>query len=54
VYVSFIKLLSKTKDTRTQMFGFLPGPKPLPLGEENPCINSSYRDSIDEYQDHDP
>lgn len=35
------------------MFSYLLWPKPLPLGAENPCVNSSYRDSIDEYQDHD-
>lgn len=36
------------------MFGFLQGSKPLLLWEENPCVNSSYIDSIDEYEDHDP
>jgi len=37
VSVYFIKLLSKLKDTKTQIFFLLLGPKPLPLGEENPC-----------------
>ena len=53
--ISMCKLTSsncyQTKETRTQMVGYLLGPKPLPLGEENPCVNSYYRDSIDEYQD---
>lgn len=37
VYVSFSKLLSKQKRQEHKVFGFLLGPKPLPLGEENPC-----------------
>jgi len=54
VYVNFIKILWKQKRQEHKCFSFLSGPKPLPLGEENPCVNYSYRDSIDEYQDHDP
>jgi hypothetical protein len=44
----------QNKETRTQDVGFLPGPKPLPLGEENPHKILLIEIPIDEYQDHDP
>jgi len=36
------------------MFYFFPGPKPLPLGEENLDKIILIEIPIDEYQDHDP
>jgi len=44
----------QNKETRTQYVGILPGPKPLPLGEENPHKILLIEIPIDEYQDHDP
>ena len=46
--------ITKIQETRTQYVGFLLGPKPLPIGEENPQKIILIEIPIDEYQDHDP
>lgn len=45
VYYLVHQIATQKKETRTQDVGILLGPKPLPLREENPHKNSSYRDS---------
>jgi len=42
----------QNKETRTQEVGIQPGPKTLPLGEENPHIILLIEILIDEHQDH--
>jgi len=54
VYFLLYLEVTKIQETRTQDVGFLPGPKPLPLGEENPHKILLIEIPIDEYKDHDP
>jgi len=44
----------QNKETRTQDIGIFSGPKPLPLGEENPHKIILIDIPIDKYQDGDP
>jgi len=54
VYFLLHQIATKIQETRTQDVGFLPRPKPLPLGEENPHKILLIEIPFDKYQDHDP